>query len=246
MDEHDLPIYRDAARYDAEHWWKTDDLKFWRRMTERWGPAVLELASGTGRIALEILAAPATYTGIEISPDFHRQAGEKLAPFGDRAALVCGDIRQVRLDRAFDLVIIGFNSFLHLLTDEDVHAALDCVRHHCHADTRFIIDLFVPDPLVLLRPAGHRIEAMSYHDPDIADLVIIEEANDFDPVTGRNHVTWYYSSQENPDFLVYDFTVRMIYPDTLDRLLHESGFNIEAKWGDYEETPLGVNSPLQI
>ena len=53
----DSSIYVDADRYDAEHWWKTDDLVFWNEMAGEFGPRVLELAAGTGRLALPVLEA---------------------------------------------------------------------------------------------------------------------------------------------------------------------------------------------
>jgi len=244
--EFDLPIYQDAARYDAEHWWKTDDLAFWKGMAETYGPDVLELASGTGRIALEILKTDATYTGVELSPAFHQQAQEKLSGYGARVSLVAGDIRSRQLGRTFDLILIGFNSFLHLQSDADALAALSCIRGHCHDDTRLVIDLFVPDPLILYRPDGHRIEAMHYQDPETGLAIAVEETNTYDPETERNYIRWYYSSEEKRDFLVYDFTVRMYYPDTMDRLLHDAGFIIEEKWGDYDGAAFGPESNLQI
>ena len=38
----------------------------------------------------------------------------------------------------------------------------------------------------------------------------------------------------------------MIYPDTMDRLLNESGFTIEEKWGDYDGDPFDESSLLQL
>lgn len=244
--EFDLPLYQDAALYDAEHWWKTDDLIFWREMAEEYGPRVLELAAGTGRLGLHVLQTQATYTGVEISEGFLRRARSKLGPFGRRARLIQGDIRQLHLGETFDLIFIGFNSFMHLLTDEDALATLGCVREHCHSATRFIIDLFVPDPLVLTRPAGHRIQAMVYPDPETGDTVTVDETNDYDSETELTRVCWYYSTTRARDFLKYDFTVRIYYPDTLDRLIHDSGLRVVEKWGDYKRSPFGPESKLQI
>jgi len=40
--------------------------------------------------------------------------------------------------------------------------------------------------------------------------------------------------------------MHMIFPDTMDRLLTEAGFVIKDKYGDYDKTPLGPESHLQI
>ena len=44
----------------------------------------------------------------------------------------------------------------------------------------------------------------------------------------------------------YEFDMRMIYPDTMDRLLHKGGFIIEEKWGDYDGEPFDETSLLQL
>jgi SAM-dependent methyltransferase len=192
------------------------------------------------------MKTPAEYTGLEISEEFLAAAQVKLAEFGDRCRFVQGDIRDFDLGATFDLILIGFNSFLHLLTDADAKLALDAVRKHCHSQTRFIIDIFVPDPLVLYRPGDYRVPAMTYSDPVDGQIIEVEETNQFDPTTDLNHIRWFYSSTEEEDFLQYDFNVRMFYPDTMDRLLHDSGFIITDKWGDYEGNILDSESALQI
>ncbi len=242
----DSSIYVDPDRYDAEHWWKIDDLAFWKEMAGEFGPRVLELAAGTGRLALSVLETEATYTGLELSAVFLESAHRKLETFGDRVRLLPGDIRDFHLAETFDLIFIGFNAYLHMLTDTDALAALACIREHCHQDTRFIIDIFVPDPLFLYRPPGQRIPVKTYRDLGTGAEVEVQETNLYDPETDLNHLRWFYSTNEEKDFLVIDFTLRMYFPDTMDRMLHDAGFRITDKWGDYKRTPLCEESELQI
>lgn len=244
--EFDLPLYRDAQRYDAEHWWKTDDLKFWRELAVEFGPRVLELAAGTGRLALTVLESDSHYTGLEISAPFLERAREKLALYGNRARLIQGDMRDFHLGQSFDLIFIGFNAFLHLLTDDDAQATLHCVGEHCHPETRLAIDIFVPDPLFLYRSPNQRAVAMEYIDPNDGRTVKVSETNQYDPLTEINRISWYYSAAQRPDFLRYDFTMRMFYPDTMDRLLHDCGFQVLEKWDDYRRHPFGPDSTLQL
>lgn len=241
-----LPIYQDAARYDAEHWWKVDDVPFWEEMAREHGPRILELAAGTGRLALPILKTDAVYTGIEVSQPFVKRACEKIAQYGQRGQIIQGDIRRFHLKQTFDLIFIGFNSFLHLLTDKDANRMLACVRKHCHSETRFMIDIFVPDPLFLYRPEDKRVPAKIYIDPTTNYNVSVEETNRYDPDTELNHLRWYYSTKKKPDFLVVDFTLRMYFPDTMDRLLHEAGFRIIKKWGNYQRAAFREDSELQV
>ena len=72
-------IYHTAQLYDDIHWWKTNDMEFWVNIfNETDGAQVLELACGTGRLAPCLLREGASYTGLEIVPDFIRVAKKKL------------------------------------------------------------------------------------------------------------------------------------------------------------------------
>jgi len=234
-------IYSEAQRYDDEHWWKRDDFEFWRRIfMETAGINVLELAAGTGRLAPLLLKEGADYTGVEISPELCTQAVNKLEKYGGRAAMVQGDMRNFNLNRKFDLIFVAFNSFLHLISDEDTKMCLEAVKG------RFIIDIFVPNPLFLYRPEGVRFPVMEYTDSQSGLAVKVEEANHFDPDTEVNNMTWYYSTEKEKDETVLHFTMRMYYPSKMNQMLIDAGYKIYHQWGDYHLTPLGAGSKLQI
>ena len=246
LDDHRLVIYKDAVRYNAENWWKIDDLSFWGKLAGEFGPRVLELASGTGRLAPRILQAGADYTGLDASETFVQHARNFLSEYGEGVRLVHGDMREFDLGETFDLILVGFNSFLHLLTDDDALASLACVRKHCHPGTRFAIDIFVPNPLFLYRPEDQRVPTKIYTDPDTSAKVTVQETNRYDPGTQLNYLRWYYSTDEDQDFLVHDFILRMYFPDTMDRLLRDAGFSVLEKWGDYGRNPFSADSSLQL
>jgi len=48
-------IYSDPELYDAAHLWKTNDIEFIANAAAEFGGPVLEMASGTGRLALPFL-----------------------------------------------------------------------------------------------------------------------------------------------------------------------------------------------
>ena len=67
--------------------------------------------------------------------------------------------------------------------------------------------------------------------------------NQYNPSTQINHIKWLFESSTVDEFL---FDMHMIYPDTMDRLLTDSGFIIKKKFGDYEKSPFSSESHLQI
>ena len=210
------------------------------------GNSVLELACGTGRLAYSLVRDGADYTGLDLSPDFVDLAKIKLSGVGMPVSIITSDMCKFQLNKTFDLIFIGFNSFLHLLNDEDANACLECVKLHMHKDSRFLIDIFIPNPLFLYRPDGLRFNVLEYIDAELDEKVLVDESNDYDIDTEINKLTWYFSSKTKKDFAKECFSMRMYFPSKMNRLLIDSGFKILHQWGDYYRTKLGEGSKLQI
>ena len=68
----------------------------------------------------------------------------------------------------------------------------------------------------------------------------------FDEESEINQIRWFFDRGEGKEQDEYTFDMRMIYPDTMDRLLMESGFTIEEKWGNYDGDPFDETSLLQL
>jgi len=222
-------------------------MDFWANLFhETNSNTVLELACGTGRLAQVLLREGADYTGLEIEPDFVREAKTKLSEFGDLVSIVQGDMRSFKLDKKFDLIFIGFNSFLHLLTDKDAMNFFHCVQNHMYNNTRFFIDIYIPHPLFLYRPEGVRFPVLEYTDSNTDEHVFVDESNVYHSVTEINELTWYFSTENKKDFDKRKFSMRMYFPSKMNQMLIDSGFNICHQWGDYYRTDLNEGSKLQI
>ena len=222
-------------------------MDFWSNIfSEISGNSVLELACGTGRLAYSLVRDGADYTGIDLSADFAALAKKKLIKAGNAVSIIPGDMRNFRLNKTFDLIFIGFNSFLHLLKDEDAISCFNCVKKHMHKDSRFLIDIFTPSPLFLYRPEDARFPVLEYTDSKTDEHVHVEESNVYNPDTEINELTWYFSTKKKKDFAVEYFSMRMYFPSKMNQLLIDSGFQILHQWGDYYRTELGEGSKLQI
>ena len=54
--EYQNTIYHDPQRYDDQYWWKKNDIEFWKTIYHKIsGTKILELGSGTGRLAVPLL-----------------------------------------------------------------------------------------------------------------------------------------------------------------------------------------------
>ena len=160
--------------------------------------------------------------------------------------MVQGDMRSFMLNKKFDLIFIGFNSFLHLLTDVDVNNFFTCVKAHMHQTSRFLIDVFIPSPLFLYRPEGVRYPVLEYTDSKTNQKIYVEEANIYDTKTEINHLTWYFLVDNEEYAQSREFSMRMYFPSRMNQMLSNHGFKICHQWGDYYRTPLNEGSKLQI
>lgn len=107
------------------------------------GP-VLEMACGTGRVTLPLLAA-----GVDVD-GFDRSAGA-LAVLRRRAdeqgldpSVWQADMRHFGTDRPYDLVICPFNTVQHLRTIDEQLQALEVVYGALQRGGRLCFDVFVP------------------------------------------------------------------------------------------------------
>jgi len=73
-------------------------------------PRVLDVGCGSGRVGQHVLESGAVeYVGVDFSEPMLDLAESRLAPFGSRVRLVCGDFLEAELDGPFDVVLaLGF------------------------------------------------------------------------------------------------------------------------------------------
>ena len=161
-------------------------------------------------------------------------------------SIVCDDMKFVDLQQKFDYLFIGFNSFAHLLNSMDVLLFFETVKRHMHSKSHFYIDLFMPNTSFLYRKKNEKEKIMDFFDSDIQEDVVIEETLDYDYETNIISVNWNYIKAENIVYRTFKFQMKAYYPDTMNRLLIDSGLTICSIWGNYEGSMLTEDSDIQI
>lgn len=239
-------IYRDGRHYDLQHKDFVDDIPFYIAQAEKYGGPVLELACGTGRITVPMAKKGLRITGLDISTSMLVHAAQKSAAEGVVIEWVHADCRDFDLPEHFSLVLFPFNSIAHLHDLEDIESCFACVRRHLKPGGRFILDIFNPKIEILIRNQSERYPAGEYPDPDGQGAVMITENNIYDKASQVNKIKWYYRVGGQADKVVADLNMRIFYPQELDALLKYNGFEIERKFGDFDESPFVSGSPKQI
>jgi SAM-dependent methyltransferase len=237
-----INIYTKAELYNAIHQNYSGDKDFISSVAKKAGGPVLELAAGTGRLAELILDLNLEYTGIDISDEFLTSAKNR---YKDRATFLKNDMRQFVLKKEFNFIFIGFNSFLHNLTDEDASHCLTSVQKHLSDKGTFLVSIFIPDPSFLYRESGRFFPATNLFYFEGSPCRIME-TNVFDDESLINKLTWRLERDGVLEPEEYHFSMRMFYPHVMDILLSEAGLKIIKKMGDYDGSPMDEESGMQI
>ena len=120
------------------------------------GGRVLELAIGTGRVAVPLAERGVPVTGIELSAPMVARLREKA----DEAAIpvVMGDMATARAPGEYALVYLVFNTISNLLTQDEQVACFRNAARHLEPGGRFVIELWVPDLRRLPPDRGATVE----------------------------------------------------------------------------------------
>jgi SAM-dependent methyltransferase len=238
-------IYQKAENYDRLFKENPELIEFYRTMTAKSVSKVLELACGTGRIAIPLAIDGHEITGLDISKEMLDVAEKKSKVKGISVSWICGDMRDFSLEQRFDLIILAGNSLCHLLTIDDFEKCMGAVKKHLAPNGKFIIDVFIPSFEILSRNPDERFPFSEYQDAFSGEEVVVSSSARYDAATQINHVKTYYQYQSLKEE-TGELTMRMYFPQELLALVKYNGFTVEQSFGDYRMSPVDVNSTKLI
>src|SRR5512141_1085022 len=135
----------------------TDDVDFYVELAGEADEPIVELAVGTGRVAIEIARRTGKRViGIDLSPKMLEVARDRGA--GLPLDLREGDMRDLTLDEPVQLVICPFRSMLHLPTWGDRRTVFERVAASLQPGGRFVWNVFVFNPTMAAALDGKRTE----------------------------------------------------------------------------------------
>jgi ubiquinone/menaquinone biosynthesis C-methylase UbiE len=196
----------------------TEDIPFYVELARQAEGSVVELAVGTGRVAVPVAQATgARVIGIDLEPAMLAQARERADAAGVDVELRLGDMRELELDEPAGLVYCPARSLLHLPTWADRRLVFERVRDALRPGGRFAWNAFVFDPRIAVRGDGewqeqngirHRVDQFK-HDNRLE-------------ITLENDATiplWWLTRSE------------------WEGLIDVAGFEVEALYGGFDERP---------
>jgi SAM-dependent methyltransferase len=238
-DFYDHPELYDALLPVGAH------VPFYVDLARRQAGDVLELACGTGQLTIPVAELGLPTVGLDQSRAMLDVARGRASAADASVTFVHGDMRDFALGRTFDLIFVARNSLLHLLSTEDLLAALTTARRHLKPDGVFAFDIFNPDVRILARPAGQRFPVMEVTTARFG-LLSVEATNDYNQVTRVNRATWYISAPDRPDNWIVPVVLRSIFPEELPPLIAGAGLELIGLFGEISRTSFGPGSRSQV
>jgi SAM-dependent methyltransferase len=246
IDHDNLEDFRDPQIYDLQDEGYYDDYP----LTEQWaratGGPLLDLACGTGRMALRMAALGYEVTGVDITPEMIVWASQKGAKQDLSIEWVVADARTFHLQKQFPFIYMLENAFQFFLTREDQEAMLARVREHLLPEGCFLYETRNPSPRNLLEV--RHPEGETYATPDGGHLVVTEQQH-YDPIAQIQHYTRHLTLIQpggKRDEKTLRVALRYVFPQEMEALLYYNGFEIRSCYGSWQQKPLIATSPAMI
>jgi len=201
------------------------------------GPGrVLELGIGTGRLALPLAARGLDVHGVDSSKSMVARLREK--PGGADLPVVLGDFADVSslVDGPFDLVLVAFNSFFELLSqDEQCRCVAGAARLLAPGGV-FVIEALAPELTHLEQSLA--VTSLS------ADEVVLQ-ATAHDPLTQvvRGHDV---VLSEDEGVRLLPWAIRYASVPEVDLMARLAGLSLRHRWSGWDHEPFTATSARHV
>jgi SAM-dependent methyltransferase len=226
---------RTSKRYDADSVRGDEDetVAFLAALASGGGGRALELAVGTGRIALPLAAAGAEVDGIEQSAAMVERLREK--PGGADIDVTMGDMSRATTGRTYGLVYLVFNTIGNLVTQDDQVRCFENAARHLADDGVFVLECRVPTAPARAGADGQFVDAEIVE----ADRVVLG-VGQYDPlsqVMSLNHV------EIGEDGIVLNpIALRLAHPPEFDLMARIAGLRLDQRYGGWDREPFTATS----
>ncbi len=247
-DETFVAEYTDAVRYDLEYGATHVDGPFYRSLLDEPG-TVLDLATGTGRVALLLAGDGHDVVGVDSAEAMVNRAqakADELFDEADRPSFVLGDVTELNLRRKFDLVTLSGNALQAFLADAERAATLNSVWRHLKPGGKFAFAVRFPHAADLASRLDVAAPWFTYVDFEGRD-VYVSGTQHYHPVAQvMHHVTHRVLADGTPVAAPTHVALRYSFPQELESALRAARLNVVERFGDFDGSSLGESSPYMV
>ncbi|HUQ43862.1 MAG TPA: class I SAM-dependent methyltransferase [Candidatus Limnocylindria bacterium] len=248
-----------ARLYDLDLAEEPGDVELYQALARRTGGPVIELAVGSGRLAIPLARDGHEVVGVDLDPAMLERGREHARAADDgaegRLTLVEGDLTDaatlpdVARRGPYGLAFIGLNSILLLASAERQRAAIRALASVLRPGGVAIIDAWQPTPADLVAFDGRLSLEWLRRDPETGNDVTKTAAAWFD--SAARHVTLTTIFEEGqPGGPVVRWTrvdaLRLVTADELTSWAEAAGLEVEQLAGDHDLSALAPGSERAI
>ena len=200
-------------------------------------PPLLELAIGTGRVAVPLHQRGAAVAGIELSAPMVDRLREKVSP--GEIAVTIGDMSTAEAPppgpAGFQVVFLVYNTISNLLTQQ---AQVDCfvnAARHLQPGGHFVVENVIPD-IRMLPPTALAVSQDVTDDHVNFDTV--------DVITQR--LTSHHFRRRGDTFVRLASEHRYLWPSEMDLMAWIAGLELVHRVADWDGSPFGQESRSAI
>jgi SAM-dependent methyltransferase len=196
--------------------------------------AALELAIGTGRVALPLAARGVPVAGIDLSAAMVGQLRAKEGAQGIDVTI--GDMAATRVDGRFRLVYLVYNTIGNLTTQDEQVACFANAAAHLEPGGSFVIEVEVPD-LRRLTPGQDAI--VFSHTPGYVG---------YDRYTDlvAQRATSHHFTADGSGTRESRMPFRYVWPSELDLMARLAGMTLRHRWADWDRSPFTGESRSHV
>jgi len=202
------------------------------------GGAALELAIGTGRVAIPLHDSGTPVTGIELSAAMLSRLREKADE--ETIPVLHGDMASASAGEGFSLVYLVFNTISNLLTQEEQVACFRNAARHLAPGGCFVVELGVPQLWALAPGHGGTVEVSE------PGYLLVDT---FDPLRQQlvsHHVRFDPAVDGARGARIGRTPQRYIWPAELDLMAQLAGFTLESRWADWDRSEFTADSRSHV
>jgi SAM-dependent methyltransferase len=255
LDRPDVATSAALARlYDLDLVDDPGDLDLYLALADRADGAILELAAGTGRLAVPLALAGHPVTAVDLDAAMLDRARQRAAREGvgdGRIAFVEADLLGLHLHDAgrFALAFIALNSLMLLGDRAAQRTAVRVLADHLAPGGIAAVDVWLPDAEDLARFDGRVILEWPRTDPETGHVVTKAGSANHDAATAKVTLTSIYEVGAQggaPMRWVRRDVLRLVGADELAAFAEDAGLTVELIAGGYDLAPLGPGSERAV
>lgn len=198
------------------------------------GRPALELAVGTGRVAIPLAGRGVEVHGIELSEAMADRLRAK--PGGAAVGVTIGDMTEARVEGRFGIVYLVFNTIGNVTTQDDQVRCFETAAAHLEPGGCFVVETGVP---ILRRLPGEERFAVFHH---AEDHVGIDEYDTATQLMWSHH----YSSTDATTYTRSSVPFRYAWPAELDLMARIAGLELSERWADWDRSPFTSASTKHV